>query len=240
MKMIHAHDPPPLEEILRQLANVRKWTPIDFGRYEGRTIPGLVLSHPSYFYWALSLEMFKDQLALEAKIAEGRLQHIKLPRNVSESSVFVVYIKNGIFLDFDIREKSKIRGKKRDDRIITPHLDFSIISRPTRNMDHARQVMLERLKYHFFEEEADKLREQDFEKFLSDGDNFAAGCPTKHIKGVRRWNHPAVLAETKEREEKKRERRADVMEIIEEAANRKERRAAWERRMLEKGLHFWK
>jgi len=196
MKMIHLNEKPDIDSILKVASRIKRWAQIDRGQYESLTIPELVFRDPGYFYWALSVSLFKGQLLLEAKVVECRLRHIKVPSSAPANSVFVIQLRDGIFRDFTIRAKSLVKVKSRSELRIASHLDLSIVSLPNFNTDRARGKMLERVKQHFFEKEAHKLGRKDFQEFVGNPDNFASGCRKTHIPDVPRWDDPSVLAET--------------------------------------------
>ena len=167
MKIINLTEHLSLDSILKEASKIKEWTPIDFGKYEGLTIPALVFCDPQYFYWALSIDCFNRQLKLEAHIVADRLQHMKIPWSISVPSVFVIKLKDRSFEDFRIKEGRSGEIKVNSGQVVTSHLDFSLISRPNFATDGARAKMLERVKFHFFDKDADMLRPKDFNGFLA-------------------------------------------------------------------------
>ena len=196
MRMIHIKDNVDIGNVLKEAGKIKRWTPIDFGKYEGLTIPELIFLDASYFYWALTSNLFKNMLQLEAVVVESRLRHIKVPKAVAVPSVFVIRLKNDVFEDFAIVEKSIASRKKSNNVRITSCLDFSLVSRPDHATDRARQVMIDKIKYHFFEKDSDRLKPRDYEQFLGDPDKFSAHCKKRHIREILRWDNPAVITET--------------------------------------------
>jgi len=104
-----------------------KWTPIRFGRYEGLIIPEIVWRDISYFYWALSQDVFRGELEHQARIVAGRAAHI-LPPGGDDNFEFVIERnKRGKLMKIAILKK-RTRSRARD-RLVTRcrHLDLAII-----------------------------------------------------------------------------------------------------------------
>jgi len=57
-----------------------KWTKVDFGKYEGKTLPQIILCDPDWFFWGIKKEIFKGKLIHEADDLAARATSIKIPK----------------------------------------------------------------------------------------------------------------------------------------------------------------
>ncbi len=64
------------------------WTILPGGKYEGKTLPAVVLSDPNYFFYGIGLNYFSS-LATEAEKIEIRAQHIIIPNLAGKRQVAV-------------------------------------------------------------------------------------------------------------------------------------------------------
>jgi hypothetical protein len=60
------------------------WTAVRFGKYEGKTLPQIVLTDPDWFFWACDSGAFKNRGALadEAKVVSLRARTIRVQGTV--------------------------------------------------------------------------------------------------------------------------------------------------------------
>jgi hypothetical protein len=57
-----------------------EWTIVDFGKYQGLTLPQILWEDPGYVLWARRHQIFDDDLAQEAELLVGRARRIQIPK----------------------------------------------------------------------------------------------------------------------------------------------------------------
>jgi hypothetical protein len=71
------------------------WTPLEFGKYKGKTLPQVLFSDPDWFFWAVGEGIFQKRPELRAQAEELRRKatQIRVPQtNASESLAVEHYI----------------------------------------------------------------------------------------------------------------------------------------------------
>ncbi len=56
-----------------------RWTVVPFGRYEGKTLPEIIIRDLDWFFWALP--KLYGRLAYEAKELARKVRSIKIPKS---------------------------------------------------------------------------------------------------------------------------------------------------------------
>ena len=63
------------------------WTPLNFGRHNGKTLPQLLFTDPDYFFWAYETEVFEgrgEPLRGEAERIHAKATSIRIPQTGTE------------------------------------------------------------------------------------------------------------------------------------------------------------
>lgn len=65
------------------------WTELDFGKYEGLTLPQILFKDPDWFFWAVATDVFKTRprLRSESNALYQKSRRIKVPQAGSEELV---------------------------------------------------------------------------------------------------------------------------------------------------------
>ena len=80
-QLIHRHIKP----------QITPWTNLDFGKYDGKTLPQIAIIDADYFFWAFEKQVFKtDPLRTEAELISQRAMRIRIP-DVAVGAVKVLY-----------------------------------------------------------------------------------------------------------------------------------------------------
>jgi hypothetical protein len=58
-----------------------------FGKYEGRTLPQVLLRDPDYFFWLVREGVLKGALAMQAKQLAKKACRLKIPREPPDAFV---------------------------------------------------------------------------------------------------------------------------------------------------------
>ena len=88
------------------MANNLTWTALKFGKYEGKTLPQVVLIDPDYFFWGFEIGIFRPpQQDAEAEEIAYRARHIKIPKPDPANWRIEYYVTlDGKFAGFSIEE----------------------------------------------------------------------------------------------------------------------------------------
>ena len=171
------------------------WIPLDFGKHEGLTIPEIIFIDPGWFYWALFMKLFRGPFEYQAMVAAFRMSHMLPPREKPSEWRFLIKLKNNLFQDFSIVEKSNVKKSKNPNLIWARHLDLSIVSKPRFDTDWSRRMMMSRMQTEFFGKDADKLRGRDYIELLSRNEKFDLKCGQQHCPNILRWNSPGAVVD---------------------------------------------
>jgi len=80
------------------------WTPLNFGRHEGKTLPQIVFCDPDCFFWAYEQQLFQGNLEEEADLIHAKATNIQIPGTPEESRVvdYCVHPVTGKFVYMEI------------------------------------------------------------------------------------------------------------------------------------------
>ena len=149
---------------------MRHWQTLSFGRYNGKTLPQIVLHDPDYFFWGLAQPIFKGRLADEASELAYKAKHISIPEAYSDGFIVAYFVdQHGRFARFEITRPSElIEGSYfTDDR-----LDLSVIRRLKHYDKTGNKLMLRSFKYYYFGNAGARLSRRKCEQFFNDDQNF--------------------------------------------------------------------
>lgn len=103
------------------------WSPLRFGKHEGKTLPQIILSDPSWFYWAFGNSIFRDTLDEQASEIAASASVIKIPKKDPENwRVHYKFSPDWEFLDFCIID-AKTAASISANSAISAHLDLSYL-----------------------------------------------------------------------------------------------------------------
>jgi len=63
-----------------------KWTELDFGRYQGKTLPQVLFTDPDWFFWAVEEGAFRSKPGLveEAELLARRAKRVRIPERLGD------------------------------------------------------------------------------------------------------------------------------------------------------------
>lgn len=146
------------------------WSPLPFGRYEGKTLPQVVLRDADWFFWALGTRAFGNNLANQSKDIAYKAGHIKIPKPDPENwRINYVTDREGNFARFSIiTAQDAFCGKYHGHS--ESYLDLSW-PRIWKKYDKLGcSLMLRSFRYHYFG--GLKLTKERCDAFFSDAANF--------------------------------------------------------------------
>jgi hypothetical protein len=153
------------------------WTPLDFGRYKGKTLPQVLFTDPDYFFWARENSVFDKygrQMKSEAERIHAKATSIRIPKTGSERLrvEYKFYYSNHTSVGFDIVEESR---PPHQGSTPTQRADFIDMSIPRRQRDYDKlgyRIFLGSLKHCLFGNESARMSRQRSEAFFDDDSNF--------------------------------------------------------------------
>jgi len=77
------------------------WTPMTFGRYEGKTLPTIMFRDPDWAFWAIEQDCFDYSFRSEVAEMNRRARCIRLPE-AADAAVAIYTTENGKFAGLQI------------------------------------------------------------------------------------------------------------------------------------------
>jgi hypothetical protein len=150
------------------------WTVVRFGKYNGRTLPEIMVRDLDWFSWVLP-ELY-GRLAEEAEELDRKMRAIKVPKATGKK-LLVEYryeldigsILGRRFCGFELVEDSAHYCKKWTTR--SSHLDLTLPIREKRYNKRAGRIMIQDFRRHYFGENK-RLTKKRCERFFSNDSNF--------------------------------------------------------------------
>lgn len=90
------------------------WSTVPFGKYQGKTLPQVILHDPDYFYWCVGNRIFESP-ALKEQAAEiaDKASRIKSPKPDPENwRIKYLLHSDGKFLDFYIVPTTEVKEEQ--------------------------------------------------------------------------------------------------------------------------------
>jgi len=148
------------------------WTPVKFGKHKGKTLPHIILTDPSWFYWAFGDGIFRDELDEQAADISCKACYIKIPKPDPENwRVEYKFSPDWRLLDFFIID-SKAATAISSNSTISTHLDLSLprILGIKNEKTIGYDLILAKIRDYYFN--GSKLTKEKCENFFYDSQNF--------------------------------------------------------------------
>jgi hypothetical protein len=143
------------------------WSAVTFGKYEGKTLPEIILIDLDWFYWALP--KLRGKIAEEAQDLARKARAIKIPSpNRKKMQVEYRYERGDRFRGFSFVKASSTQYSRWTTRL--PHLDLSRCLRRKYDKRGGR-ILLRDFRVHYFGENK-RLTKKRCEKFFTNRRNF--------------------------------------------------------------------
>lgn len=151
------------------------WTKVNFGKYGGKTLPQIVLKDPDWFFWAISKDVFKGSLQIEAKEVNRKARSILIPKNDSGDMEveYVLHPSTKKFSGLEIVPESQAlhEGSSFATRKKVVDMGFA---RDFASYDKlGGGILIDEIKRHIFGDVNYRLTKKRCEDFFSDDSNFA-------------------------------------------------------------------
>ena len=144
------------------------WTPVPFGKYQGKTLPEIIVRDLDWFFWVVP--KLYGRIADEAQDLAQRARAIKIP-NQSRNNLEVEYrYQMGTrFCGFGFVKADSARYSRWATRL--PFLDLSWPLRRKKYDKRAGRIMIRDFRIHYFGEHK-RLTKERCEEFFSNDRNF--------------------------------------------------------------------
>jgi len=154
----------------------REWTPLNFGKYKGKTLPWIVFHDPDWFYWACEEDIFKDKRTLkkEARVVNKRSRSIKIPQTESgrQEVSYGFSSKIGRYVDLEIVPVSRPKYTGSTEVFRLSVIDLSM---PRDNRDYDKlgyRIFLKSVKFILFGDSEYRMTEKRCGRFFNKKSNF--------------------------------------------------------------------
>jgi len=149
------------------------WTPLRFGKYEGNTLPWIILKDADWFYWAFGKNLFRGRQDEEAAEIGRKSCSIKIPKSDPENwRIEYQFTYDDKFAGFSIIDEKSAESAPGNSKIST-HLDLSLPRRMKKYDKFGNELMLGDFRDHYFD--GGKLTKERCERFFLDDGNFLVG-----------------------------------------------------------------
>lgn len=152
------------------------WTPLDFGKYKGKTLPQVLFSDPEWFFWACAQGVFKSRPKHrdQASALLAKAKSIKVPQTGTEKIVaeYVFHPLVKKFAGFDLVPDSQDHHVGSSP---TRRLDYIDLSIPYNTATYDKlggKLMIQSLKRHLLGGEEVRMTRKRCEEFFNDNSRF--------------------------------------------------------------------
>jgi hypothetical protein len=144
------------------------WSAVPFGRYQGKTLPEIIVRDADWFFWVVP--KLYGKLADEAEELARRARAIKIPnRRRKRLEVEYRYEMDHRFCGFAFVDADNAQYSRWATRL--PYLDLSLPLRRKKYDKRAGRIMIRDFRTHYFGERK-RLTKQRCEEFFSNDRNF--------------------------------------------------------------------
>ena len=147
-----------------------KWTPLNFGKYKGKTLPQVMFKDPDWFFDGHEKGYFKNTLPLEAIEIYRRARSIRVPQQNGQRMLveYIIHKPNGKFGTMQlIPDGPFLRGLK-----VSRLIDF-YVPKAYGNYDKTGyKNFVHALKGILFNDHSRDMSKAACEEFFNDDDNF--------------------------------------------------------------------
>lgn len=146
------------------------WCEIEYGKYEGLTVPQLAFRDPDYLFWAVTKRAFKNpQLMKQADDVAAKAQRIRIPKdNPSHWEVTYCFSKRGRIVDFVLGQK----GQPTTAGLVLGWIDLSLPRMFKRYNKSGGKRILRHLARLLFDHPAPRFSRKRCHAFFEDATNF--------------------------------------------------------------------
>ena len=147
-----------------------KWTPLNFGKYKGKTLPQVMFKDPDWFFDGHEKGYFKNTLPLEAIEIYRRARSIRVPHQNGQKMLveYIIHKPNGKFGTMHLIKAAP--GLQH--LYVSPVIDFYVPKAYGYYDKTGYKNFVHALKGILFGNNSRRMSRKACEEFFSDDDNF--------------------------------------------------------------------
>lgn len=150
------------------------WTPLDFGKHKGKTLPQVIFADPDWFFWAVEKGTFKnrERLLTEARDIDRKARFIRIPQTGTERMVaeYRVDRTSHKYSNLEIVPESRPRDSGFTERLHV--LDLSFPRRQSKYDKSGGSSLLSSVKEILFDGKVPRMTKKRCEEFFNDNSRF--------------------------------------------------------------------
>jgi hypothetical protein len=154
------------------------WTPLDFGRYSGKTLPQVVLSDPDWFFSAWEEGDFevREPYTSQAKDIYRKATHIRVPQGGQEKLVveYTINVGSRKFTGAELVPASRPHRPGASPTFRGDVFDLSALKGFVACDQLGRSLLVQSLKQCIFGDPEKRFTRKVCEEFFDDPDNFSS------------------------------------------------------------------
>ncbi|WP_088186824.1 hypothetical protein [Desulfosporosinus sp. FKA] len=151
------------------------WTILNFGKYQGKTLPQILFLDPDWFYWAYDEGVFrnKGQLFNEAEEIYQKASSIKIPNldDIERVAEYVIHAPTGKFGKLELVPVSRPPHVGGSPTFRKNVIDLSVPRQVAHYDKTGCALLLGNVKYYLFGANV-RMTKKKCEDFFNDNDNF--------------------------------------------------------------------
>lgn len=159
------------------MKTARAWTVLNFGKYQGKTLPQIVLTDPDWFFWAVERQIFNRSAQLKSEANEIRRKATRInvpqPKGLKSKVEYTIHPQAGKLADVSVVPANRPPHDGSSPTYISDVFDLSMARQIAPYDKLGGTVIVRALKYHVFGKEHARLTRARCESFFDDDSNFA-------------------------------------------------------------------
>lgn len=153
------------------------WSPLNFGRYEGKSLPQVLFSDPDWFFWALEKDgniFERHGHGFEAKAINRKARSVKIPEAYGNDMLVEIGIHpdTGGFTCIEIVPKDRPLHQGATRVFREPLINLSVVRRIRSYDKTGCKLLIKQLKHILFGNGNIRLTKKKCEDFFSNDANF--------------------------------------------------------------------
>ncbi len=154
-----------------------KWTPLSFGKHEGKTLPQVLFKDPDWFFWAYKnrkFDEYQNSLKNEVNKIHNRACNIRIPKPDENNYEIEHFIdpRTYKYAYFKIVPADQGKHVGSSHTIRSKVIDMSIPRLYVEKDKKGNKYLVDGIKLYFFGDESYKMTKKRCEEFFNDDSNF--------------------------------------------------------------------
>jgi len=152
-----------------------RWTPLNFGRHEGKTLPQVLFVDPDWFFWAYENGILTKVLPEESEEIYEKARSIRVPQSGGEKKVveYVIHKPTGKFGTIELIPESRPHHQGSSPTFRSNVIDLSIPRQIASYDKFGGKVLISVLKLILFGNGKYNMTKRRCEEFFENDENFS-------------------------------------------------------------------